>query len=426
MMRTSLIRIATAALTALSLAACSDVDGERDLVAPSAPSNVVIIRGSPSDLVDISAGAQHTCVRTRGGTVSCWGNNVFGQIGVPSTATCGAYEYGLTPCVPHPAVVTGTYVLKLRTLASFTTANVVRAGGSHTCILSSGVAWCWGQNWYGQIGNGATNQANVTAPVPVAGGLSFTGLGAGAGGTCGTSATLLYCWGHVGPGTPTQYSPTLFSWMSGWSDYINVGNLHACAMLNGGQWACWGDNLRGEIGADPIVWQYFDGPLGNPAFAGATNTVAGASYTCLDQPNGTVQCLGYNSTGQLGDPNFTGDHTFELQTVGGAPTPSQLHGVATGQFHACALDPQGAAWCWGSDSQGQLGRGNGVSGGISRSPVRVSGGLTFFKLAAGGTHTCGLTTNYRVFCWGDNYFGQLGTLNQDPPTPHPDPVQVMF
>lgn len=118
-----------------------------------------------------------------------------------------------------------------------------------------------------------------------------------------------------------------------------------------------------------------------------------------------------------------GDHTYLPRTVGG-PSPRTLSHVAIGDGHACGLDPQGFAFCWGENPFGELG--NGTSGSTLRDPVAVSGGLTFTKLAAGLYHTCGLTTDARVFCWGSNYFGQLGTPNALPPRPNALPVQVTF
>jgi alpha-tubulin suppressor-like RCC1 family protein len=90
--------------------------------------------------------------------------------------------------------------------------------------------------------------------------------------------------------------------------------------------------------------------------------------------------------------------------------------VSAGREHTCALTANGSAWCWGSNEFGQLGvpadtvsclRGDRRVG-CRRRPTAVSGGLSFRKIAAGDNHTCGLTTDGRVFCWGDNVFGALG------------------
>jgi alpha-tubulin suppressor-like RCC1 family protein len=97
----------------------------------------------------------------------------------------------------------------------------------------------------------------------------------------------------------------------------------------------------------------------------------------------------------------------------------QLHGVTTGRTHACALDPFGAAWCWGNGDAGQAGNG---SYGIYRGAVPVSGGKVFRALAAGLDHTCGLATDSRIYCWGDNYYGQLGAPNPSQTLTVPTPT----
>src|SRR5690349_12016939 len=107
-MRAALVRLGFAGLAALLLGACTDTS-ERLLAPPSAPDNMFVINWQNRfDLVEITAGGLHTCARRRDGAMVCWGDNSFGQIGVASTATCGRYGYGLTPCVPTPTVVSGS------------------------------------------------------------------------------------------------------------------------------------------------------------------------------------------------------------------------------------------------------------------------------------------------------------------------------
>jgi alpha-tubulin suppressor-like RCC1 family protein len=84
--------------------------------------------------------------------------------------------------------------------------------------------------------------------------------------------------------------------------------------------------------------------------------------------------------------------------------------VAAGDQHTCALIAGGEAWCWGANSNGQLGRG--TIGGSSPTPAAVGGGLSFVALTAGTAHTCGRTTNGSLYCWGGNAFGQLGDGTQ--------------
>jgi alpha-tubulin suppressor-like RCC1 family protein len=144
-----------------------------------------------------------------------------------------------------------------------------------------------------------------------------------------------------------------------------------------------------------------------PSAAGPALRVSTEEYfTCADLANGTVQCFGLNDRGQLGS-GATVTATPVPQTVGGGMA---LHGVSTGSEHACALDPSGAAFCWGINNRAQLGNGG---GGVDSSvPVAVSpaadGNTTYRAIAAGGEHTCAIGTNNHIYCWGDNAWGQQG------------------
>lgn len=97
--------------------------------------------------------------------------------------------------------------------------------------------------------------------------------------------------------------------------------------------------------------------------------------------------------------------------------------LAAGQTHVCALDPSGAAFCWGSDAAGQLG--NGVTGGAYKTPVPVSGGTAFKALAAGASHTCGLTMAGAAYCWGVMSSGSSATAPPPrAPSPWPSPADT--
>jgi alpha-tubulin suppressor-like RCC1 family protein len=93
-------------------------------------------------------------------------------------------------------------------------------------------------------------------------------------------------------------------------------------------------------------------------------------------------------------------------TSSDAGLPRDLRAVAVGDRHSCALTPQGAAWCWGSNRYGQLGVGD-TEEGLQARPVQ--GDITFTSLSAGKSHTCGIDVDDMIWCWGGNFVGQLGT-----------------
>ncbi len=118
-------------------------------------------------------------------------------------------------------------------------------------------------------------------------------------------------------------------------------------------------------------------------------------------------CWGSNSSGQLGQPAaaFNG-HGYPLR----ASVAVALVSLTAGGEHTCGLTASGAAYCWGSNSNGQLG--NGTIGGTNPVAALVSGGLTFVSVSAGGSYTCGVTPNGAIYCWGANASGQLGDGTQ--------------
>lgn len=97
------------------------------------------------------------------------------------------------------------------------------------------------------------------------------------------------------------------------------------------------------------------------------------------------------------------------------PTTGTFIAVSAGFEHTCALTTDGTAYCWGSNEFGQLGAASDTTClrqdrniACRRRPFPVSGGLKFLKISAGGRHTCGIATNNRIYCWGDNLRGELG------------------
>ncbi len=357
------------------------------------PLNLVL--PNPDDFVSITAGMHHTCATKYNGNVYCWGLNDQGQTGTGPTTTCSGVS-----CVNRPRQVGG--------LAA---ATQVDAGGYHTCALDgSGAAYCWGSASNGQLGVGVFGF--LSSPVAVSGGLTFSSISAGTYSTCGTSSSGTSCWGAImfgggaaGSGNPLP-SPVLTpsgTPIQGYST-VTVGYLHGCALSAVGTSRsvdCVGTNSFGQAGQDPSLFPNVPATMATMFGSSVGNVKTQSNFTCVDQNNGTVQCIGDNGWGQLGNGAYTS--TFQPQSVGGGQS---LHGVDTGVDHACALDPNGAAYCWGNGYWGQLGQG---ASSVVASPAAVTGGHSYRAIASGYLHTCAIGTDNHIYCWGSNTYGQLGT-----------------
>jgi hypothetical protein len=229
----------------------------------------------------IRAGGRHTCGVTGGGRVMCWGDNGSGQLGDGTTS-------GRTRPTPVPDI----------------TFSDVAAGGTHSCgIATDGKTWCWGDGFSGQLGYGQLS--TETSPVEVdAGAIRFTRIYAGGGHTCGlTAAGKAYCWGdnrygQIGDGSTTDRTRPVEVASSAAFDELSLGASHTCGRTGGGAINCWGGNARGQIG---------DGTRGNrsrpvriPVEGSATALSAGGNHTCAATAT-QVFCWGDNVRGQLGD-----------------------------------------------------------------------------------------------------------------------------
>ncbi len=358
-------------------------------------------------VIQISAGAMHTCAVIADGTVACWGDNYFGQLGTSDNTN------STVPVVSTSGVLSNE------------TVKTISAGGLHTCaLLSDGTVACWGYNQYGQLGTGDTNNSNT--PIAVTGGAltnkTVTSLTKnGAYNTCAVvSNGTVSCWGRnnygqLGTGDTTD-SNSPVSIIGGAIankriKQISSGPNHTCALVTDGTISCWGFNFSGELGTGNT--NNSNTPVAVVSSALKTATVAqistGANHVCALKSEGTVACWGYGGLGQLGTGDTDSSNT-PLAITGGTLRSKTVTQIATGANHTCALQSEGTVTCWGFNESGQLGTGEITS---SITPVAVTGGAlankTVTQITAGQDHTCALISDGTVTCWGNNGVGALGT-----------------
>jgi len=370
----------------------------------------VDVSGLTSGVAAIAGGGYHTCALTTGGGVKCWGDNGYGQLG-DGTTTMHNTPVDVSGLTSGAAVIAGS---EYHTVMTFTRdlllsgVAAIAGGGQHTCALTmGGGVKCWGSNEHGQLGNGQFGYRIIPGDVS---GLT-SGVAAIAGGfyhTCAlTTGGGVKCWGdnfygQLGDGTTTgRTTPVDVSGLTSGVAAIAGGYYHTCALTTGGGVKCWGRNSYSQLGDGTTTNRTT--PVDVSGLTSGVVAIAGGGYhTCALTTGGGVKCWGRNSYGQLGDGTTT-DRNTPVDVSG---LTSEVTAIASGGHHACAVTTGGGVKCWGYNFYGQLGDGTTTN---RTTPVDVSGltsGVT--ALTGGFYHTCALTTGGGVKCWGDNGYGQLG------------------
>jgi alpha-tubulin suppressor-like RCC1 family protein len=373
--------------------------------------------------VRIATGVDHSCGITGKGKAFCWGYDGYGQLGDDATLAD-----------KHVPAAVDTTNLPADDKAFVQLA----AGGGHVCgITGKGKAFCWGSDSDGQLGDDApladkpTPTAVDTTNLP-ADDKAFVQLAAGGYHTCGvTGKGKAFCWGYDGSGalgddatpadkpTPTAVDTTNLAADDKAFVQLATGYFHTCGFTGKGKAFCWGNDGDGELGDDATLVSKL-----TPTAVGTTNLkaddkafvqmIAGAYHTCGITGKGKAFCWGSDSDGQLGD-----DTTLAYKPIPTAVGITNLPAddkafvqLATGETHTCGITGRGKAFCWGNDTDGQLGN----DATFARKPIPTAVDTTnlpaddkaFVQIAVGVYHTCGLTGKGKAFCWGSDGDGELG------------------
>ncbi|HVZ79066.1 MAG TPA: hypothetical protein VG818_13870 [Gemmatimonadaceae bacterium] len=179
---------------------------------------------------------------------------------------------------------------------------------------------------------------------------------------------------------------------------VSAGRDHTCALSESGAAFCWGRNDHGQLGfptstpcdsaAQPTCALDAHAVLGGLAFRTIS---AGTSHTCAITTGFAAWCWGTNADGELGSggPDAPAPRAVTTTTLFAA--------ISAGDTHTCAVATDGTAWCWGRNDRGQLGTGDTIPRAL---PTPVATSARFVDLSAGQARTCGRTTDARVLCWG--------------------------
>ncbi len=385
----------------------------------------------------ISAGNSHTCAILSTGAAQCWGNNATGQLGNNSTA-----ESNLPVAVVQTPADTSDSDKHTSAVLLDSGVTAISARGLHTCAIHNGAAKCWGFNGNGRLGTASSTDTKI--PHQVLGELdsdaTTSAISAGGQHTCAIHGGAAFCWGNMLSGrlgnnmvadafsdfpvavllkaavTTDPTEPAKF--MDGDVDaIISAGESYTCAVHLEKAY-CWGYNGSGQLGNDTTDNKSL-ATLVSVDSGVMINISAGLQHTCAIHRTtaggvnkDAAYCWGSNSHGQLGNGVTRGNQSAPVEV--GGELGDLVTDISAGASHTCAVQ-DGKAWCWGNNSQGQLGRVLGVSPMVSATPVAVDpsgdgrGQLSGVnKISAGQFHTCALLNTGVVQCWGGNGNGQLG------------------
>ncbi len=315
---------------------------------------------------NLASGRDHTCGKSIGGTVSCWGLNNHGQLGDGTTIDSTVAQW----------------------IAGLDNVDQISAGYRHTCARKfNGDLYCFGLNSQGQIGNGIIG-GNQLSPVTVLSDVAQ--VSAGNYHTCAVLTNgRVQCWGknasaELGTGTTENSSTPV--------DVVGLTNItkvmarssNSCALENDGTLWCWGRNVNGQLGRGTLT--SYEADIQSPTLPEPVlDFCLGNAFGCALLESEDLWCWG-TSWGMV-----------EPEPADFAP--SVVKSIACGDNHACALARDGSVWCAGSDNSAELGD-------LAGAALSIPG--TTARIMAGSHSTCSVQTDGSLYCWGSNDFGQLG------------------
>lgn len=391
----------------------------------------------------VATGYGHVCALKDDGSVWCWGDNTWGQLGPTEL-----------PSSTEPVQVTG-----------IGQARYITSGGAHVCILDvNGDVYCWGDNVVGELGDGQPLPEDYYAysfsgtPTKVVGLGQVKAIDAQGAITCAVEAENdVSCWGALHRFELRETAVSVPTAIEGFAEVtqVSVGESYLCAVLTDGQISCVGFSENGVFGSLPSTSR---DPSLVPGIENAVYVAAGGTHTCAVDETGQVLCWGSGISGELGNGEvlpysrdealpITSDDTFTAVVVdetacgvktdrtlscwgnnrygqlGVDPTvklldsiPADIPGlsnvvdVRTASGNVCVVLDGGTVSCWGDNTYRQLGS-SAFDGEYSTSPVEVEGLSGVVNVTVGSGFSCALLDGGTVSCWGNNDGYMIG---QDP------------
>lgn len=336
-------------------------------------------------VIGMSLGGDHSCENSYDNGMRCWGNNASGQLG-NGTNTSSVVPVEPTPFGSGPSGTGGgAYIQDFAT------------GGAHTCVIGSrGKIFCWGSNFYGQLGVDSKidyKSPQPVRPVTVLGDttpLGATFVAAGNDHTCALySGGNVACWGRFYALKPTTWVPGLTVPIE-----VKAGGNQTCVREHGGTVKCW--RMLATTTPSPAIV---------PGVS-AKKIAVGQYHACAIDQSDALKCWGSNTLAQLGNGSHLNTSAV-VSVIRSGPSDTPVD-IAAGQFHTCALFASGAVECWGNNATGETGQPGGTGSTVTPFRVIATGAS---GVAAGSVHSCARIDDgnvRRMKCWGSNADGRLG------------------
>jgi len=384
-------------------------------------------------ITETSLGYYHSSAITSEGKIFTWGANLNGQLGD-----------GTQIDKDIPTAITSNFSLNMgETITS------VSLGYYHSsAITSEGRIFTWGFNYFGELGDGTTifkkTPTGITNNFNLNIGETVTSVSLGHGYSSAiTSEGRIFTWGgnldgQLGNATTSGYdaNPLPIEITGNFSlntgeivASVSLGDSHSSVMTSEGRIFTWGKNEYGQLGdgtatnrdTPTLITSNFSLNIGETI----TSASLGSNYSSAITSEGRIFTWGYNRRGQLGDGSYNLDpnsipteitSNFSLN-IGETITETSL-----GFYHSSAITSEGRIFTWGDNYHGKLGDGTATD---RYAPTEITSnfsyntGETITEVSLGSSHSSAITSKGRIFTWGYNFYGQLGdgtNINKDIPT----------
>ncbi|MEM1347139.1 MAG: hypothetical protein AAGI01_01190 [Myxococcota bacterium] len=337
----------------------------------------------------------------------------FAALPIGCVACSDTYVRVIAPLEAQPDMADAEDMgLDMRELAMVSSGDF-SAGGLgwlHSCVLRDQKIYCWGLS----PSRAAVESASSLEPELVDASRTWTAISSGGESACAADDIgQLWCWGvnrvgELGQGDiAARVAPAVVT-LPGQVAHFDFGDSHVCAVLDAGQLYCWGLDNSGQLGRGEGASPQALSPSQVAAARDWAQVSAGVAHTCAIKRNGQLYCWGRNSQGQLGIGEVT-QREPEPVRVG---TKSDWVEVSAGSIHTCGIRRGGTLWCFGESTSGVLGVAE-----LPRTrqvePVQLGEGRTWRTVAISDFKTCAVDTMDELWCTGRNLDGELGLEGPD-------------